>query len=369
VGEQNIQRKLEQRETLWEIVKLLNNTLNLEQVLDTALTQAMAVVNAEAGTIWLNENGSYDYIYPVLARGPKADGLKGLKLKMGEGMAGWVTANGQAQMVSDVLNDPRWAKRFDQSTGFITRSLLCVPLSTQKATIGCLQLVNKCDGQLFNAGDLELCQALAGIMAIAIDNSRLYTDLKTMFTSFLTTLTATLDARDPYTRGHSERVSKYSMMIGRAINLPSEKLEVLERAALLHDIGKIGIRDHILLKESPLDNDEYAIMKTHASIGYKILQDIQPAYLVKDLCLGAAYHHERFDGRGYPYGIKEADIPLIARIIAVADTFDAMTTDRPYRKGLAPEVAFAELRRCAGTQFDPQLVEVFIAEYSKGESA
>lgn len=353
-------------ETLWDIATLLQTSLNLEQVLDMALTQAMKAVNAEAGTLWLQDNQTDEYIYPVLARGPKADGIKGLKLKKGEGMAGWVVANGQLQLISDVSEDPRWAQRFDRSTGFITRSLLCVPLLTQTSCIGCIQLVNKQDGKLFDDDDVNLCQALAGVIGIAVENSRLYTDLKTMFKSFLVTLASAIDARDPYTRGHSDRVSKYSMGIGKALGLSDKEQELLERAALLHDIGKIGIRDNILLKEAPLDKEEFQIMQTHTIVGKKILHDILPAYLVQEISQGAACHHERYDGKGYPQGMKGNEIPLIARIIAIADTFDAMTTDRPYRKGFTMEAALQELQRYSGSQFDPKLVDKFLTEMRNG---
>lgn len=345
---------------LWDIARMLHSSLNLDDLLDTALTQTMRAVNAEAGIFWLNDNDTNEYIIPVIAKGTEAESLEGLKLMIGEGMAGWVTKEEQPQLISDVSNEPRWAKRFDQSTGLITKSLLCVPLVTQSSAIGCLQMVNKLDDQLFNEDDMSLCQALAGIIAIAVENSRLYNDLNTMFNSFLETLASALDARDPYTRGHSERVSKYSMLIGKALGLSGIELETLERAALLHDIGKIGIRDNILQKESPLDDEEYRIMKTHAEIGHKILLDIKPPKLMREICIGAAYHHERFDGKGYPHGIKETDIPLIARIIAIGDTFDAMTTDRPYRKGLPMETALSEVERCSGSQFDANLAALFI---------
>lgn len=366
MSDNSLKTRRQHLEALWDIAKSLQSSLNLEEVLDQALTQAMQVTKAEAGTLWLSDNDTNEYIEPVLARGPKAEGLKGLKLKIGEGMAGWVTAQGKSQMVADVLNDPRWSQRFDQSTGFITRSLLCVPLLTQTSSIGCLQLVNKLDGQLFNEDDLSLCEALAGVIGIAVENSRLYTDLKIMFKSFLVTLASAIDARDPYTRGHSERVSQYSLKIARAIGLSAKELDTLERAAFLHDIGKIGIRDNILLKEAPLDNEEFVIMKKHTDIGQEILQSIEPAHLVKEIALGAACHHERYDGKGYPQGISGEEIPLAARIMAIADTFDAMTTDRPYRKGLARDVALQEINRCAGSQFDPVLAAVFLSEMKKG---
>lgn len=361
--ENTLERKLENMQTLWQVVRLLNSSLNLNEVLEIALNQAMQVVDAEAGTLWLLNDEQY--LEPVIAKGPKADNLKGLKLKLGEGIAGWVTENKKSQFIMDVQGDERWAQRFDQKSGFITRSILCVPLVTQTSCIGCLQLVNKNGEKLFDENDLELCESLSGVIAVAIENGQLYTDLKNMLTGFLRSLSAALDARDPYTRGHSVRVSQYSLIIGKALNLSPEELETLERAALLHDIGKIGIRDNVLLKQSPLDDEEFKLMKEHPKLGEKILGDIVPQRLVRELCLGASYHHERYDGRGYPYGMAQEDIPLIARIIAIADTFDAMTTDRPYRKGLDKLVALQEIERCKGTQFDPILADLFIRELQK----
>ncbi len=361
-----LEPKLENMQTLWQIVNLLNSSLDINEVLEIALDQAMRVVDAEAGTLWLVNSEEADILEPVIAKGPKADNLKGLKLKMGEGMAGWVTEHKTSQFVMDVQNDERWSQRFDQTSGFITRSLLCVPLITQSSCIGCLQLVNKLGDKLFDENDLELCESLSGVIATAIENGQLYTDLKIMLTGFLRTLSAALDARDPYTQGHSERVSDYSLMIGKTLQMSAEELEILERAALLHDIGKIGVRDDILLKQTPLDDEEFKIMKEHPKWGEKILDDIMPKKLVKDLCIGASFHHERYDGRGYPHGKMQEEIPLIARIIAIADTFDAMTSDRPYRKGLDKMVALEEIERCKGTQFDPALADLFINAMLKG---
>jgi len=357
--------KYENSIMLWEIAKSLNSSLELDIILEKALEQVMKVVEAEAGTIWLRSSEDQDSLYPVLIKGPKKAELKNFKLKVGEGLVGWVTQNKQSQLIADVATDPRWSSRFDQSSGYKTRTLLCIPLTAQKSCIGCFQLVNKLKDKKFTVEDLELCETLSGIIAMAIDNGRLYTDLKTMLKGFLTTLSSALDARDPYTRGHSERVSQYSLMIGQAYNLSQEELEVLERAALLHDIGKIGINDSILQKQSALNQEEFAIMEKHTLIGEAILKEIKPVSMVKDLCLGANYHHERFDGSGYPHRIKDQEIPLIARIIAISDTFDAMTTDRPYRQGLSYETALNEIEKCSGTQFDPELARLFIKEMRK----
>jgi len=160
--------------------------------------------------------------------------------------------------------------------------------------------------------------------------------------------------------GHSERVSKYSLLIGKELGLTAEELEILERAALLHDIGKIGIRDEVLLYQGPLDDHKWKIMRSHPEIGAHILATVRPRHLAEKIQEGALYHQEKYDGSGYPKGIKDDEIPLFARIIAVADAFDAITTDRPYRKGASFSEALAEIKRCAGSHFDPRIVDAFI---------
>jgi len=173
----------------------------------------------------------------------------------------------------------------------------------------------------------------------------------------VTSLSSALDARDHYTNGHSERVISYAKQIARELGMPMKHQEELVYLCLLHDIGKIGIPDHILNKPGRLTPEEFEIMKRHAEIGEKIISPIESLKSLKPLI---RHHQEFYDGSGYPDGVRGEEIPLACRILAVVDTFDAMTTDRPYRKALPEEAAIAELRRCAGTQFDPMIVEVFI---------
>lgn len=359
-----MENKIQKLQTLLEISRELNSYLKAEDLLQLVLEKAMEVAAAEAGTLWLVEEDGY--LSPLVARGPRADGLKGLRLAAGEGLAGQVVERNEPRLVEDVTRDPAWSRRFDQTTGFTTRSLLCVPLRARKKVIGCLQLINKTTGNgLFNQGDLNLALAFAGHAAIALENSRLYSHLHTLLHSLIGALTSSLDARDPYTRGHSERVARYSLMAGRELGLTAEELESLERAALLHDISKIGIRDSILLTEGPLDREKWGIMKTHPQIGARILEDVTPRSLVQDIYAGVLYHQEKYDGTGYPQGLKGEEIPLVGRIISVADTFDAITTDRPYRKGAPASEALAEIRRFAGTQFDPRVAEAFCRAMDK----
>lgn len=176
-------------------------------------------------------------------------------------------------------------------------------------------------------------------------------------------LAAAIETRDPYTGGHVGRVARFSLAIGRELQWPQDALDTLELGALLHDVGKIGVEDRVLRKPGPLDPEEEAQMRLHAELGARILRDV-PFLRVPTAC--ALRHHERYDGLGYPGGLAGADIPYEARIIAVADTYDAMTTDRPYRWALPVSVALAEIARGAGTQFDPEVVAAFLSAVRKG---
>lgn len=352
----NRKQSLEERwQTVVETSRFLNSQLELDVLLELVLDKSIAVIQAEAGTLWLVEEDGF--LVPKIVRGPRAEILKEMRLKPGEGLAGQVVAKNEPRLVEDVRKNSGWAKRFDEATGFKTFSLLCIPLRARKEVIGCLQLINKKERKHFSADDLEIALAFAGQAAIALENSRLYTWQVMLLNSLIRALVSALDARDPYTRGHSERVSQYSLLIGKELDLTPEELKTLERVALLHDIGKIGIWDEILLQQGPLDPEKQKIMKAHSEIGARILADVKPRHLAGKIHEGALYHQEKYDGSGYPRGIKGDDIPLVARIIAVADAFDAITIDRPYRKGASFTRALAEIERCAGTHFDPQIAK------------
>lgn len=182
-------------------------------------------------------------------------------------------------------------------------------------------------------------------------------ELEKAYLESIETLRYTVEAKDSYTRGHSDRVSEYSVLIGKHLGLPEEDLKILRIGGLFHDIGKIGVPDALLLKEGKLTDDEYSEIKNHPSIGKQILSN---ATIFKDMIPIVYYHHEKYDGTGYPERLKGREIPYFARITAVADTFDAMTSNRSYRKALPLDVVRAEIERCSGTQFDPDIAKVFL---------
>ncbi len=195
------------------------------------------------------------------------------------------------------------------------------------------------------------------IEELTLDGARLFEDLQASYLGTVRALSAAIDAKDPYTRGHSGRVVKYCQMIAAGLGYSESETEVIKIAAYLHDIGKIGIDEQILLKPYKLNTHEYDLVKRHASISAKILTRV--AFLQRMIPI-VRHHHEHYDGRGYPHGLSGEDIPIGARIICVADSFDAMISDRPYRPALSTRQAFDELRRCSGSQFDPQIVDIFI---------
>jgi HD-GYP domain-containing protein (c-di-GMP phosphodiesterase class II) len=192
-----------------------------------------------------------------------------------------------------------------------------------------------------------------------MENVALYEGLYENMLSTLNSMAKILDARDPHTSQHSTRVTNFSLAMSNILKLPDDEKDVLYIAASLHDIGKVGIPDSILLKPGRLTDEEFMIIKRHPDIGADILKPIPPMSRETEVI---RYHHERYDGKGYPAGIGGEEIPLLSRIITLADSYDAMTSDRPYRKGLPIDKAIEEIVRCIGSQFDPELAKIFISK-------
>ena len=334
---------------------LINSTLDSREIRKRAIEAATRLVDAETGSLLLVDQETGDLFFEV-ALGDKGNALKEIRLSKGEGIAGSVLDSGQPVIIHDVQSDPRFFKVADEKSFFKTKSMLSVPVMTKERTIGVLEAINKKEG-LFDEEDKEGLCALANQVAVAVENANLYQQLKETFHETAQALAETIEKRDPYTGGHTQRVMRYSVSIGKLMGLSGKELEDLKLAAILHDIGKIGVKDCVLLKQGRLDDDETAMMKMHTEHGTEILRYVNQ---LKDIIPGVRSHHEKYDGSGYPDKLKGDDIPLIARIIAVADTFDAMTTDRPYRKGLRPETAFEELHKQVWKQFDGKAVELFI---------
>lgn len=355
--------KIQKLRTLEEVSRLLSSTLDEKVVRRLAMEAATKLMDAEAGSLLLIDPARRELFFEV-ALGQRGERVKEVRLAIGEGIAGWVAQTGKPLIVDDVQKDPRFARKVDRKTQFVTRNMICVPVKIKGRTIGVLQAINKKNQGRFSKGDLEDFSSLANQVAIAIENANLYKELKDTFLNTARALSDTIEAKDAYTGGHTQRVMEYSVAIGRHLGLPTDEMENLKLAAILHDIGKIGVDDQVLRKQGRLNEEEKRKMQQHTIIGPRIVERVRQLH---PIIPGIRHHHEMYDGSGYPDAAKGEQIPLLARIIAVADTFDAMTSDRPYRKGLDMESALKEIRQVSGKQFDPKVVQALLSAHEAGE--
>jgi len=273
-------------------------------------------------------------------------------------------------MILDFIMDPIHGDQVVEEIRKFNKELYILLLTGHKDLAPPLETIRKLDiqGYCEKSGKFDQLLLLleSGIKSIKQMNeikrindelSHTYERLEKAYLDSVETLRFTVEARDPYTRGHSDRVSEYSVLIGKKIGLSDDEIKTLQVGGLFHDIGKIGIPDNILLKEAKLTDDEYSEIKNHPSIGAHILCN---AEVFKEIIPIVKHHHERYDGNGYPSKLKGTDIPYLARIASIADTFDAMTSKRTYRNALPLDIVKAEIEKCSGTQFDPELAKVFL---------
>jgi HD-GYP domain-containing protein (c-di-GMP phosphodiesterase class II) len=326
------------------------------------IRRAMEAVGAEVGYILL-----YDFEHGTLKVGG-AVGLFDLVNRethlplRTNGVTYWVIQKRQPLLIENAENNREVSPV--SCLGYTRNTLICAPLIVKDEIIGTITLANKNDLLSFKEQDLELLTTIAAQASVAIKNVHLYEDQQTTYLNTMQALVSAVEASDPYTRGHSERVTRYAQILGRQLNLTSDAFKRLERAYILHDIGKIGIDVAVLHKEGVLSTSDVDILQQHPLIGTKILEPISFLGTVRQII---AQHHERYDGTGYPFRVKGDDILLEARIIAVVDTYDAMTSDRPYRKALSHEIAVAEIKKYSGTQFDPYVAEAMLTLCQDGK--
>lgn len=284
-----------------------------------------------------------------------------------KGLAGYVVKTGESINIADAYSDSRFNKDVDLKTGYKTKTILCMPIkNNNQEIIGAFQVLNKIGG-IFTKSDEDLLVAIGGSASIAIENAQLfeqqkelYKEQKILFESFIDTLATSIDARDKITAGHSSRVKLYSMLIADELNLPENEKELIEKAATLHDIGKIGIRDSVLQKEGKLTDEEYKHIQEHAKITHDILDKIHTSKNFKKITDIACSHHEKYDGTGYYRHLKGEEIPYGGRILAVADVFDAITSKRHYRDRMPIGNVINILLKDSGTHFDKNIVDTFL---------
>lgn len=349
------------------ISQAFTSTLDYQEVVSVVAKRVGTLIGAQFASVLLPDsedrnlnivasyNLSAEYVWTINRK---------RRIPIGFGPIGLAFTENRPFAVNNVISDETYAqwKHVASIQGY--SSLVALPLLAKGQSIGVI-CIYFAEPRELKENEMNLLTTAANEAAIAIENSRMYENLQDAFVGTIRSLAETIDAKDTYTRGHSERVSLYAEAIARGLGLQGAELQTIRYAGYLHDVGKIGIPDAILSKPGKLTIDEFNIIKKHPVLSEKILTPVNFPFPVQSI---VRHHHERYDGKGYPDGLGGEENPLGARILFVADAYEAMTSDRPYRKALSTQMALDELERNTGTQFDPRVVEVF-ARIIRSESS
>ncbi|MCK5683282.1 GAF domain-containing protein [bacterium] len=351
---ENMQRKIEEMYRIGEISQALTSTLEIEQILSVLLEATAKLLKVRICELRLIDKES-GLLKVKATTGLSSNPVQRVELRIGEGVLGLVALDKEPVIIEDGLSDYRVKYR-----KFIVKeklkSLLAVPLCIKDKVIGVMSVYSN-RIRKYKKYEVELLETISSHAATALENAKLYSFMQENYLSTVTALSAAVDAKDHYTHGHSEQVMEISVSIAQELGISKKDVELIKFAGLLHDIGKIGISDTILQKNGKLTDEEFHQISQHPVLGSSIIGKIE---FLKNIQPLTYHHHEKWDGTGYPSGLSGNNIPIGARILAVADTYDALTSDRVYRKGCSRDVAIEEILRCSGTQFDPGVVNAFI---------
>ncbi|MFC1997580.1 HD domain-containing phosphohydrolase, partial [Chloroflexota bacterium] len=361
-------------EALVGIIKEMSRTLDRDLLLNHIIQAARELLNSEISFLFLLDEESSDLVLSIDSNIQEFR-LQNARIPAGQGIIGHVVASGEPLLVNDTKADKRHHPYVDRIQDLEIKSILAVPLRTSTVAlgrgrgtmepkiIGGIEAINKIDGN-FNQEDIQILTTLADQAATVLWFAGLYADANELFIDTIKAITAAIDAKDPTTRGHSQRVSDFSRVIAQELGLPPEIIHHIRVGGLLHDVGKIGVPDVILSKPGILTKDEFDHMKNHTSIGANIMKQVR---MLQNELPALAEHHERMDGTGYPNGLVDEQISLAGRIVAVADVFDALTSDRPYREALSVEDALDILNNSRDTHLDSEIVDTLIRAYLDGK--
>jgi HD-GYP domain-containing protein (c-di-GMP phosphodiesterase class II) len=352
----NNQRSIWELKNLQEALQAATSTLDLNQVLQQVLAGAAKASSAQIGCLALEDSGKL-----VLKGGFGTDHTTAERLALVLGGDICRTVMSTCQPVMEAMrHEP------SNESPLNPRAVLCVPIMLRGTPLGVLFLANYQVGRAFTPDHRNLVMELAAQAAVAIDNARLFKDREEVMLAALEALANAVDARDPYTAGHSERVTQYALVIARQMHYSPQDQQAwvrLERGGRVHDIGKIGVPDAVLQKAGKLTDEEFEKMKSHTVVGFNILSGLK---MLTDELVIVRSHHERYDGQGYPDHKKGSDVPTFAWIVGAADAIDAMTSDRPYRRGMSLQVAVEQIKAGAGTHFHPDVVEAVLDAVASG---
>ena len=336
---------------LYQISRSISSTLELDNILKVILDFSVKISGANRGSVMLlDEKKNTFFIKAAYNLSEKV--ILNVTFAKDENTIGWVAKNKKSLYIKDLEKDKRFSKK--GGVDYKLNQLLIVPIIIEGEVKGVINLDNNTS---FTTDTINLLKSFSEQVAVAINNAHLYQKIRDSYFEIVKALAQAIEAKDPYTHGHSERVMQYSLMIAQKFGLSKEEKDSLRYAAILHDIGKIGVRGIILNNPNGLTTEEYGEVKRHPIIGENIISPIELLQPIRPLI---RHHHEWYNGKGYPDGLSKEDIPLGARILAVVDAYDAMKSNRPYRKALTEKTAIQELKQGSGSQFDSTIVEVFL---------
>ena len=344
---EGLRNSFEELTTLYRLVDIITESKTLERVLNSLMDMVTEIISCEGAMLFLvdEKNGEPDV---ALKRNISKKNEAKINLQMKQKVIEWTLKKGKTIAMPDIDED---ANDTDKAT------FVLIPLIAHDKPVGLIDIISDTPEGDITTKDLSLLTILAKQAALAIENVKLYESMKKDQISIIRALSSTVDAKDHHTSGHSLKVSEYSQKIAESLGMSERDIENIKYAALLHDIGKIGIPDEIIKKPTRLTPEEFEIVRKHPVIGARIIKEIESLSPMVPIIL---HHHERFDGKGYPDGLKGEAIPIGARIVHAADAYDTMVSARAYKDMLPAELAVSELRKNAGTQFDPKVVETFI---------
>ena len=348
-----IQDKLD-RLSRFQSEKLLS--YDVHYILETWLVRLRELVKIEVCSVFLVEEEGIEFIHKISKPEELSPVIqKEIEAQINLGNFGQAISNGIPLSVETEVFGKESNRRLN---------IMIAPLSNLRRIIGAVVIVFEQDKEFIRQRTLKLLHILVDFFSLSLENAYLFDDLKSAYFYTIKAITNSIEARDLYTKGHSERVAQYAKVMAEELNWDKNEIEIIDWGGMLHDVGKIGIHDSVLNKPGKLTDDEYNEMKLHPLIGSQIVKDIS---FLKSVIPYILEHHERFDGKGYPRGVGGNNISIKGRILAVADTLDAMTSDRPYRTAFKPEDALNEILRNKGTQFDPKVVRAFEKAWRAGK--
>jgi len=328
---------------------------DVHYILEKGLAKFQELVNTKVCSVFLVEDNGFEFVHRASIPGDLAPVVKEeVDIQISSGTFGWIINSGMPSCVPTEIC---------KGKGGQALSMLMAPLSHKEQTIGVVVILFEEDQDFIRQQTLKLLYILAGFFSLALQNAYLFNNLKSSYFDTIKGVANSIEARDPYTKGHSRRVGQIARVIAEELNWKNERVEFIDWGGMLHDVGKIGIHDAILNKKGKLDTDEFEKIKLHPSIGAQIVEGIS---FLEPVVPYIYEHHERFNGKGYPRGLSREQISVEGRLLAVADVFDAMTTNRPYQKAFNPGIAFEKIVAEADTLFDPGIIEGFKKSWTAG---